>query len=76
MDKYDKWFEILSDRLRAGQRFGLRMQMEGEGKFKDFQGEQEIPELKKFLDNARMENIDEIIVRGGDAEESVISELL
>ncbi|QPJ64353.1 MAG: hypothetical protein G3M78_02655 [Candidatus Nitrohelix vancouverensis] len=74
MDIYDKWFEILSKRLELGQRFGLRMQMEGEGKFKDFQGEHEIPALKTFLDNARHEKIEDLIIRGADAQDSVISE--
>jgi len=74
MDKYEKWFQILTDRLKNGQRFGLRMNLEGEGKFKDFQGEREIPELKQFIDNARKDNIDNIAIRDENAQVSVISE--
>ena len=53
MDKYDKWFQTLAERLKNGERFGLRMNLEGEGKFKDFQGENEIPALKQFIEKAR-----------------------
>ncbi|MZG54417.1 MAG: hypothetical protein F3742_12305 [Nitrospinae bacterium] len=74
MDKYEKWFQELSDRLKNGDRFGLRMNVEGEGKFKDFQGEHEIPELKLFIENARKENIEDLTVRDANSEKSIISE--
>jgi hypothetical protein len=74
MDKYDKWFQVLADRLRNGERFGLRMNLEGEGKFKDFQGEKEIPALKQLLEKARKDHIEEITVRDEHAEQNVISE--
>lgn len=75
MDKYDKWFEVLSDKLRNGDRFGLRMNLEGEGKYKDFQGEHEIQDLKLFIENARKENIEDLTIRDANSEASVISEL-
>ena len=74
MDKYEKWFQELSDRLKNGDRFGLRMNVEGEGKFKDFQGEHEIQELKLFIENARKENIEDLTVRDANSEKSIISE--
>ncbi|MZH02977.1 MAG: hypothetical protein F3745_06175 [Nitrospinae bacterium] len=74
MDKYDKWFQELSDRLRKGDQFGLRMNVEGEGKYKDFQGEHEIPVLKEFIENARNKNIEDLTVRDANSERSIISE--
>ena len=74
MDIYDSWFKDLSVRLKSGRRFGLKFQMDGEGRFKDFQGESEIPELRKFIDRAREDKIEDIVVRDGDAEGSVINE--
>ena len=74
MDKYDKWFQILAERLKKGERFGLRMNLEGEGKFKDFQGESEIPALKEFIENARKDGIEGISVRDGNPDRYVISE--
>ena len=74
MDKYDKWFQVLSNHLRNGDRFGLRMNLEGEGKFKDFQGEKEIPALKTFIENARRDHIEDITIREEHAEQHVISE--
>ncbi len=75
MDYFDQLFEELSTRLKAGKRFGLRMQAEGEGRFKHFQGQSEIPELKKYLENARKEGKDEITIRDGDADDSVINQV-
>lgn len=74
MNKYDKLFNELADRLRNGDRFGLRLNLEGEGKFKDFQGENEIPVLKQFLDKARKDGVEVLIVREEDMEKHVISE--
>ena len=74
MDKYDKWFQVLADRLRNGERFGLRINLEGEGKFKDFQGENEIPTLKQFIERARKDRIEDIMVRDEHSEKNVISE--
>ncbi len=74
MDKYEKTYELLAKRLKNGDQFGLRMGLDGEGKFKDFYGEQEIPVLKEFLENARKENIKDIIIRNANAEESIVSE--
>ena len=74
MDKYNSMFQLLEDRLKRGERFGLRMNLEGEGKFKDFQGEHEIPALKQFIEKARKDNIEEIAIRDANAEEDVISE--
>lgn len=74
MDKYDKWFQVLADRLRNGERFGLRMNLEGEGKFKDFQGENEVPALKQFLENARKNRIEDLTVRDEHSGKTVISE--
>ena len=74
MDIYEKWFQMLSDRLKNGEQLGLRTNLEGEGKFKDFQGEQEISALKEFIDNARKDNIEDIMVRDAESEGSIISE--
>ena len=74
MDMYDHWFQALSERLRKGDRFGLRMNLEGEGKFKDFQGEHEIPALKQYIENARKENAEDLTLRDANSERSIISE--
>ncbi|MZG31674.1 MAG: hypothetical protein F3741_12900 [Nitrospinae bacterium] len=74
MDMYDNWFQELSERLKKGDRFGLRMNLEGEGKFKDFQGEHEIPALKQYIENARKENAEDLTVRDANSERSIISE--
>ncbi len=74
MDMYDNWFQELSERLRKGDRFGLRMNLEGEGKFKDFQGEHEIPALKQYIENARKENAEDLTLRDANSERSIISE--
>jgi hypothetical protein len=74
MDKYTNMFQLLEDRLKKGERFGLRMNLEGEGKFKDFQGEHEIPVLKQFLEKARKDQIENITVRDEHSEQNVISE--
>jgi len=74
MDKYDKWYEILSKRLKGGERFGLRMNLEGEGKFKDFQGENEIPALREFIEKARKDRIEAITLRDQETEKAVVSE--
>lgn len=74
MDKYDKWFQVLADRLKGGERFGLRMNLEGEGKFKDFQGENEIPVLQQFIEKARKDRLEGITVRDENSEKTVISE--
>lgn len=72
MDKYNNMLEMLEDRLRNGERFGLRMNLEGEGKFKDFEGENAIPALKQFIE--KVDNIENITIRYENAEEDVISE--
>jgi len=74
MDKYDEWFQTLAERLKNGERFGLRINLEGEGKFKDFQGEKEIPALKQFIEKARKDQIEGITVRDEESEKQVISE--
>ena len=74
MDKYDEMLQTLENRLRAGDRFSLRTNLEGEGKFKSFQGENEIPTLRQFVEKARQDGIEEIIIRDENMETTVISE--
>lgn len=71
MDKYVNVFAKLCTDLKNGERFGLRMQMEGEGKFKYFQGEKDIEELKKFLENAEKMKGGELMIRPGIGEEVI-----
>jgi len=72
MSKYNEMLKMLEERLRNGERFGLRTNLEGEGKFKDFQGRRDIPALKQFFENA--ESVENITVRYENAVEDVISE--
>ncbi|NIQ03399.1 MAG: hypothetical protein GWM98_26005 [Nitrospinaceae bacterium] len=74
MDKYDELLQTLENRLRAGDRFGLRTNLEGEGKFKDFQGKNEIAALREFMSKAREDGIEAITVRDEQLEKNVISE--
>lgn len=72
MSKYNEMLKMLEERLRNGERFGLRTNLEGEGKFKDFQGRRDIAALKQFFENA--ESVENITVRYENAVEDVISE--
>jgi len=72
MHKYNNMLEMLEDRLRNGERFGLRMNLEGEGKFKDFEGKNAIPDLRKFIEN--IDDIENLTIRYENAEEDIISE--
>ena len=72
MHKYNNMLEMLEDRLRNGERFGLRMNLEGEGKFKDFEGKNAIPALRKFIEN--IDDIENLTIRYENAEEDIISE--
>jgi hypothetical protein len=57
-----------------GEHFGLRMNLNGEGKFKAFQSPNEIPELKQYLDGARARQAYDITLRFAGIDDGVISE--
>lgn len=76
MERFAKLFETLSKRLENDETFALRMQMAGEGKFKDFHGENEIPALREFLEHAEKQAVQDIVIRDAEARESVVSEMV
>ncbi len=75
MERFAKLFDILAKRLENGETFALRMQMVGEGKFKDFHGNNEISSLREFLEHAEKQTHD-IVIRDAEVRESVVSEMV